>query len=285
MVKKYVPGETKDQRKARKEAEKSAKEQKVVEPNKAEQQTTVVQIPKELKNVKNYVVCLKHGTKYGSQYVNTLYNMVRRHTTVPYEFVCFTDDVRGIDEHIRTIRLQEIGVHGWWYKVMFFDKNFPLEGNLLYFDLDIVIHDNIDKLFTYDMERFTICRDFNRSLRYDWSYMNSSVFRMKSRSLGYVYDNFFKEHAMHMRRFHGDQDWIHAQISPEKGAWSFWPDNWIRSYKWEMRDRNDLQKINGVRNFTTKGVPKIGKQSCIAVFHGEPHPHQCKDDWVIENWK
>lgn len=284
MAKEYFPGETKDQRKARKEAEKlrKAKENKVPE---VKPEVPVIQIPSVLKNTKNYVVCLKHGTKYGSQYVNTLYNMVKRHTTLPYEFVCFTDDVRGIDDHIRTIKLDEIGVHGWWYKIMFFDKNFPLEGNILYFDLDIVIHENIDRLFVHDIDNFVICRDFNRSLRHDWKYMNSSVFRLKSGSLSYVYDNFFKEHAMHMRRFHGDQDWIHAQVHPQKGTWSYWPDNWIRSYKWEMRDRNDLQKINGIRNFVKKANPKVLPKSCVAVFHGEPHPHQCEDDWVIENWQ
>ena len=30
----------------------------------------------------NVVICMKWGTKYGSEYVNRLYNMVKRHTTV-----------------------------------------------------------------------------------------------------------------------------------------------------------------------------------------------------------
>ena len=69
---------------------------------------------------------MKHGSKYSSEYVNKLYNMCKRHLTVPYEFVCFTDDLRGIDANIKTITLKEIGVSGWWYKPMFFDKNFLL---------------------------------------------------------------------------------------------------------------------------------------------------------------
>ena len=285
MGKEYFPGETKDERKARKAKERLAKAQKSVEPREDLPQESVVQLPKQQRDIKNYVVCLKHGTKYGSQYVNNLYNMVKRHTTLSYEFVCFTDDIRGIDPHIRTIPLKEIGVYGWWYKVMFFDKNFPLTGNILYFDLDIVINNNIDKLFLHDIDNFTICRDFNRSLRNDWKQMNSSVFRLKSGSMSYVYDNFMKDHAIHMRRYHGDQDWIYAQVAPNKGTWSFWPDEWIQSYKWEMRDRRDLQKINGIRNFVTKAKPKVLPKTCVAVFHGQPHPHQCEDDWVKENWR
>ncbi len=268
----------KEQKRKSKEQQKQPKVQQTVEPS------PIIDTKRQT-DTKNYVVCLKHGTKYSSQYVNNLNNMVKRHTTVPYEFVCFTDDVRGIDPGIRTMSLKELGVYGWWYKVIFFDKNFPLQGNLLYFDLDIVIHKNIDGLFTYSPDQFTICRDFNRSLRFDWNKMNSSVFRLKSGSMGYVYDEFIKDYSAHMRRFHGDQDWIYAQVQPRKGEWAFWPDEWIQSYKWEMRDRKDLQRIDGVRNFINKAKPKVLSNCSIAVFHGEPHPHQCNDPWVVDNWR
>lgn len=238
------------------------------------------------KDNKNYVVCLKHGSKYSSEYVNKLYSMCKRHLTVPFEFVCFTDDLRGIDSNITSIALKQIGVSGWWYKPMFFDKNFPLDGTLLYMDLDIVICGNIDHLFTYQPDKFCIIRDFNRSLRSDWSRMNSSIFRLKSCSMGYVYDEFMKDHAVNMRRFHGDQDWIYEMVNPKKKDWVFWPDEWILSYKWEMRDRNDLHKPhNQPRNFRDKKDPKLLPKTCVAVFHGEPHPHQVEDDWVKENWR
>ena len=66
--------------------------------------------------------------------------MVRRHCTVPYEFVCFTDDLRDIDPNIKTITLKPLGVSGWWYRPNFFDKNFPLDGNILYVALDVELH-------------------------------------------------------------------------------------------------------------------------------------------------
>ena len=286
MAKEYFEGETKDQRKARKAKEKLAKAQKNVASEEVlPQENVITQLPKEQKDIKNYIVCLKHGTKYSSEYGNILYNMTKRHTTIPYEFVCFTDDTRDINPDIRTIPLKPIGVYGWWYKVIFFDKNFPLDGNILYFDLDVVINSNIDRLFLNQPDKFNIIRDFNRSLRNDWSRMNSSVFRLKTGSLSYVYDNFFKNHAMEMRRHHGDQDWIFAQVGKNKNDWCFWPDEWIQSYKWEMRDRNDLDRINGIRNFKNQKEPKVLPKTCVAVFHGEPHPHQCDDKWVKENWK
>ena len=42
------------------------------------------------------VLCVKFGTKYGREYIERLRNMVSRHLTVPYEFVCITDDQHPI---------------------------------------------------------------------------------------------------------------------------------------------------------------------------------------------
>jgi hypothetical protein len=75
----------------------------------------------------NYVVCLKYGNKYSAEYVNKLYSMVKRNLTIPFEFVCFTENSEGIDSEIRIESLKvQSGITGWWYKPMFFDKQFPL---------------------------------------------------------------------------------------------------------------------------------------------------------------
>ena len=98
----------------------------------------------------NYVVCLKHGDKYGAEYVNILYSMIKRHTTIPIEFICFTENPKGIDPgvQIRPIPLHP-DIKGWWYKPMFFNPGLNLNGPMLYMDLDIIIFKNIDHLFDY----------------------------------------------------------------------------------------------------------------------------------------
>ena len=67
--------------------------------------------------------------------------------------------------------------------------------------------------------------------------------------------------------------------------WKFWPDDWIMSYKWEMRDRADLQVVHGKRNFKESKPPLVLENTSVAVFHGEPHPHEVQDTWVKENWR
>ena len=55
----------------------------------------------------NHVVCLKHGKKYSAEYVNLLFKMVSRHLTVPFNFVCFTEDPTGLDMGIQVNAIEE----------------------------------------------------------------------------------------------------------------------------------------------------------------------------------
>ena len=48
-----------------------------------------------------HVICMKWGTKYGPEYVNRLYAMVRRHLSGPFNFVCLTDNAAGIRPEVQ----------------------------------------------------------------------------------------------------------------------------------------------------------------------------------------
>lgn len=242
-----------------------------------------VQQPVYNSQTNNYIVCLKHGHKYTAEYVNKLNSMVKRHCTRDYEFVCFTEDSTDLDSDIKVMPLPSIpNAAGWWYKPMFFSPDFALKGTMLYMDLDVIVFDNIDKLFDYAPGKFCIIRDFNRSIRSEWKKFNSSVFRLESGSLPHVYNNFIKDPRSAIRRFHGDQDWIFDQVRTD---FEYWPNEWIQSYKWEMRGRPAMVRDrNGKRNFSAPGTPKILPDTAVAVFHGEPNPHDCVDPWCKQNW-
>ena len=267
--------ETKQVRKARK-----AREKALTELAQLDQEMGLLDVTPL--SSKNYVACLKWGTKYNAEYVNKLYNMVNRNITIPYKFVCFTEDPKGIDSNIKTYPLPKIQADGWWYKPMFVGADLPINGTLLFLDLDVIVFNNIDKLFTCAPKKFNIIRDFNRTQRPTWTHMNSSVFRVE---IG-QYDNFWQQFKRNPRtetlRLRGDQDWMYKHIKDHV----FWPDEWIMSYKWEMRDRRDLKlDERRKRNFTIDAPPKIHPDTCIAVFHGEPNPADANDSWVKENWR
>jgi len=230
-----------------------------------------------------YVVCLKHGSKYSAEYVNVLKKMTQRNLTVPHKFVCFTEDPKGIDPDIKILPLPTIQIKGWWFKTMLFNPNLQIQGTMLFIDLDVVIFKNIDRLFQHSPGTFMVCRDFNRCFQPNWQKMNSSVVRWNTGQHPQLYNNFIKDPITISKRFHGDQDWLFDQV---KKHFEFWPDEWIQSYKWEMRGNPKLvRQKTGQKNFTAPGEPKIKSETAVAVFHGDPNPKECVDPWCQTHWK
>lgn len=86
----------------------------------------------------NIVICMKWGTKYGSEYVNRLYNMVKRHTTVDFQMVCLTDRTEGIDPNVQCfpippLALPEGAPERGWNKLSTFEPDlYGLKGNALF---------------------------------------------------------------------------------------------------------------------------------------------------------
>jgi hypothetical protein len=249
-----------------------------------------IKLEKALSKLKNQqidsysrnVICLKYGDKYSAQYVNRLFNMVKRHTTGDVGFYCITENPVGLDDHIKVIPLpQNKSLQGWWYKPFVFSKEFPVQGKLLFLDLDIVIIANIDCFFEYTPTKFCIIRDFTRAMNSSWNRYNSSVFRLDSGTLPDVWEKLIRDTSV-TKRLHGDQDWLFETI---KENFAFWPDEWCQSYKWEIRNRNEIIGVGRQRNFATiQHEPKIKPETRILVFHGDPKPEQVKDPIVVTNW-
>lgn len=228
------------------------------------------------------ILCVRYGSKYGIEYVERLRNMISRHTTVPYKLYCLTDDPKAIDGV--NIIYQPAANYSklWWQKVHMFDPRLPLSGRILYFDLDVVICANIDKMTQGLGNNFMGIQDFNRRFYPSWKMLNSSVLSWMHGEHSEIWFNFNQNPKIAMR-MHGDQDWIWAQA---KHKIKFWPKEWIQSYKWEIRDRSDLVMRNGSRGFKEIKNDIVLPNGCsVMVFHGEPNPADVQDKIVVDNWK
>jgi hypothetical protein len=260
------------------------KEQRRLEKQQSQEIITTPSLVAEEDGPKNYLLCLKHGTKYSPDYVNKLYNMVKRNCTVEFEFVCLTDDPTGLDPHIKTIPLPG-NLQGWWCKPYMFSRDLPIKGTILYMDLDVVVAGKLDKLFTYQPNHWCTIRDFTRAMRPDWKRYNSSVVRFKTGELHKVWEDFQADQQNIQRRLHGDQDWLYEATRTNQAM--FYPDSWILSWKWEVRKDKQFASsgVKGSKKFKNIENVKPRVECCLTVFHGDPNPHNCDDPWVVDNWR
>ena len=218
--------------------------------------------------------CVCYGIKYKLEYVQKLYNMVQRHTTIPHKFYCFTDHVNPNQQLTGDIIIKQFpmfNLQGWWNKMQLFHPG-VLEGTTLYMDLDVVITDNIDCFFTYEPEAdFVGMNDFNP----DTKIFNSSVFRYEPEAMKDKLWQPFIDDRVNWMKLAGDQNVISDIILKHKETRSF-PDSWTQSYKWY--DRTGQRYHKGKWTFEHNG------ESLVTVFHGEPNPHQSDMDWVKKAW-
>jgi len=276
---KYSKTEWKKIKEARRQAKQSSRKPAKVNARNTKKIAEAYSI-EDTSNEKRYVLCIKHGKKYSSEYVNILHRMVKRNITLDYQMVCLTDDPRGIDPEVVTYSLpKDLG--GWWVKPYMYSKDLPIQGTILYMDLDVVLSGNIDKLFTYHPGKWCVIRDFTRAMRPKWAKYNSSVVRFQTGQLDHVWTDFKDDFRNIMKRMHGDQDWLYERDNSA----ILWPDSWIQSWKWEIRkDRHLAPGLKGGRKLKTIENVTPNVECCICVFHGDPNPHNCDDPWVKENW-
>ena len=217
--------------------------------------------------------CVCYGKKYSTEYVQKLYNMVQRNTTLTHKFFIFTDNMdMKIDGHVNIKMFPMVNLQGWWNKMQLFHPG-VIEGTTLYMDLDVVITDNIDCFFTHEPEAdFVGMNDFNP----DTKIFNSSVFRFEPEAMkDKLWQPFINDRERWLR-YSGDQNVISEVILKHPETRSF-PDSWTQSYKWY--DRSGTRYHKGKWTFEHNG------ESLVTVFHGEPNPHQSEQDWVKNAWK
>lgn len=200
----------------------------------------------------------------GEEYVSKLRNMVARNLTVPYEFVCLTDLPRK----------------GWWSKLELF-KPGRFTGPVLYLDLDIIITANIDHLVTLaatDKTRLWMRDDFSYSIIQPKKDMdpetrrflggpgccNSSVMLWQGGSQDFAWHCWTNDAERYMREMHGDQNVLTRMLWPEYIG--LLPNESIQSYKYGIRMRGE-------------------KPAPIVVTHGNPKPHELREDWVKACWQ
>lgn len=189
------------------------------------------------------VCCVKSGNKYDSDYVNILYLMVKRHLTIPFDFICLTEDSTNLLEQIKIIDLNNKSIKGWWNKCLLF-KPGVLSGNCLYLDLDMILLKNIDEFLIENQYLNILCNpiSFNGKIYYN---INSSMLFWNAdneelHKIWFQYienQTFYNNHYPSINEIYGDQ----KAILESKIKYKFFPTSKIRYMKF-LREEDALDK-------------------------------------------
>jgi len=208
--------------------------------------------------------------------------MVKRHTTLPFNFFCFTEDATNINPEINIMTLPPVQLSGWWLKPYVFKQGlFPVGTVNMFVDLDMVIVNNLDKLLTYMPGEFIGLEDVSRVFRQGREKLGSAVLRWCADTYTDVWSNLEQDISL-SKRFRGDQDYLWVYY---KDQIKFFPTLWIQSYKWEIRNRSELIKIGDRWNFKDVRNTVIHPDVAVLAFHGSPDPHEVQDPVIVNNWQ
>lgn len=109
---------------------------------------------------------MKWGRKYGPEYVNRLYAMVRRHLSGDFHFVCLTDDSTGIRPEVQCLPIPPLDLPAGipergWNKLATFSADLHGLRGCAVLDVDVVITGSLDDFFTQP-GAFLIIHDYKR---------------------------------------------------------------------------------------------------------------------------
>jgi hypothetical protein len=215
------------------------------------------------------IVCVKWGTKYGPEYVKRLYEGVRRNISVPFQFVCFTEDSSGLEAvaHIQCMGL-EPGWNGWWNKASLFSSSFPLTTRVLYIDLDTVVTGSIDALASYrgDFAILSTRGIDNEGKDFSNGY-NSSILMWDAASTKFsAVCECLREHFDLIHRFiHRFDHWLEMMVMDADLVQDVYP-----------------TQVVDFNNACTVAVPDGAR---VVVFPLKPKPHEVvSPSWVQRMW-
>lgn len=211
------------------------------------------------------VACVRTGTVYGMEYVVRLRNMVARHLSHPHTMICLTDQPDRC-EGVAFVDISQIGLQGWWGKMMLFAPEWRGNRKVVYIDLDTVIIASLDPLANVAGE-FAILENYTRTAvnpNYPCKY-NSSVMVIGGGQAGFIWQRFdARRVALLSKHFrHGDQMCIEDLYPAAAFLQKLLPKGFFCNYR-----------------LLANNPPK----AAVINFGGRHKPHNCPIPWVQQAW-
>ena len=221
------------------------------------------------------VICIKWGTRYGPEFVNRLYSAVQRNTKRSTQLICFTDDVTDINKAVKClpippINLPQSHINKPWRKISLWkDGLADLRGDILFFDLDLVITGNIDALFDYKPGHYCVAENWTQPGK---NIGNTSCYRFPAGKFSYLYDRLHDGPEHYLQKYRISQVYISREIDDMQ----FWPKLWCVSFK---------HTLIPSWPFNFFKTPKLPEDTKVVAFTGKPDQNEAViGEWPIKAW-
>ncbi len=196
--------------------------------------------------------CLKWGTKYNRFYVNRLFNSLKEHYDDPFNFTCLTDNTVGLDKDIivdpiptdfsEFPRTQIFTSE----KMCYFNSYKHISGPKAWFDLDILIQNNITELINKKKNKVTYIWNYWRNeeahkTNYGWmtTPINSSFVAWQD-DLGFdMYERLVKNKEKAFFTYPSYDKYLFYQ-EHRKGNLNYWEPGIVYNYNIGVKYPDDL---------------------------------------------
>lgn len=210
------------------------------------------------------IVCIKHGTKYSSEYVNRLYSMVKRYAPSDFKFYCMTESSEGIDDDINVVLFPKNNIYEkWWNKMWALDRF--VKGDTILFDLDIIIHGSLDKLFELDTQNLTVLyaswknQEFGSEVGN--TLFNSSIMKWRNEQGKVVSDVFFTNPKQYLFDYKG-----------------------IDRFMWNENVQVDTLPTDIAYSYINSDCKYNDEYSVCILNETQQKQHELSETWISKYW-
>jgi phenylpropionate dioxygenase-like ring-hydroxylating dioxygenase large terminal subunit len=245
------------------------------------------------------ICCVYFEGKYTPDYVEKLYNGLKRHCTLPFEFICYSDNPNvKADVVIPLPKYSDIKYH--WHKLTFFSPLFAYQkpgDEIIIMDIDQVIVNNVD-----DMIGFPVVDNEIVSYKQWWGQkphliIQGGFIKFKSGTGTKIWDNFIKnpeywqlyyynEMIVHYKYF-GEQNFIKDRARHHNINITLMEPEWVGIYGLNKKqnlknNRTYMDRFKEDYMIMDKPNPKV---KIVHFLNPLTTIHQCKNDWIKDYWK
>lgn len=199
---------------------------------------------------------------YKPDYVTKLYRSLKRNSTIPFEFICLSDN-NDIEADVILPYNHNSNIKKHWHKLKFFSPQFAnqkKDDDIIVMDIDQIIVNNIDNLLNFPVSE-------NELVTYDvwWNKknnpfadkvilpINGGFYKFKSGSLKFIWDEFslnpeywqlhyYNKGEVHFK-YYGEQNYVNWKVEEHKCKITKLPAEWLGKYSSNKKENIHLNKI------------------------------------------